>query len=109
MAEKDYIEREAFIEILNKTKKDCKHYADKVCCDFAIKMANLMPPADVQEVRHGKWENVGDNLIMEQTTIVGKYVKCSECGNEILVARTDNGSYRFRNYCANCGAKMVKE
>lgn len=64
---------------------------------------------DIEEVKHAKWENVGDNLIMEQTTIVGKYVKCSECGNEILVARTDNGSYRFSNYCANCGAKMDKE
>ena len=49
---KEYIEREAFIEILKKTKKDCEHYADKVCFDFAIKMVNLMPPADVQEVRH---------------------------------------------------------
>ena len=51
---KEYIEREAFIEILKETKKDCEHYADKVCCDFAIRMVNLMPPADVQEVRHSK-------------------------------------------------------
>ena len=46
----EYIEREAFIKTLKKTKKDCEHYADKVCCDFAIRMVNLMPPADVQEV-----------------------------------------------------------
>lgn len=33
---------------------------------------------DIEEVKHAKWENVGDNLIMEQTTIVGKYVKWLE-------------------------------
>ena len=56
----EYIEREAFIEILKKTKKDCEHYADKVCCDFAIKMANLMPSADVQEIRHASWREKSD-------------------------------------------------
>lgn len=48
----EYIEREAFMEILKETKNDCEHYADKVCCDFAIKMVNLMPFANVQEIRH---------------------------------------------------------
>lgn len=46
----EYIEREAFIKTLEKTKKDCERYADKVVCDFAIRMANLMPTTDVQEV-----------------------------------------------------------
>ena len=60
MAEKEYIEREAFIEILKKTKKDCEHYADKVCCDFAIKMVNLMPSANVKEIRHASWMKKSD-------------------------------------------------
>ena len=60
MAEKEYIEREAFIEILKKTKNDCEHYPNKVVCDFAIKMVNLMPSADVQEIRHASWMKKSD-------------------------------------------------
>ena len=105
MAEKKYIELDAFIKILKETKNDCKHYADKVCCDFAIKMAKLMPPADVQEVRHGK--NItkihpADEFI------------CSECGivfKEMSEYIIEDDVYRefYFKFCPNCGAKMDKE
>ena len=99
MAEKEYIEREAFIEILKKTKKDCEHYADKVCCDFAIKMVNLMPSADVQEVRHGKWQGrYNINNIYNDWY-------CNECGYYSDIRNKNN----LGNYCPNCGVKMDKE
>ena len=86
----EYIEREAFIKILKETKNDCEHYPNKVVCDFAIRMVNLMPPADVQEVGHGKWIINSD----------GYYPYCSECKQE------PKGLSKF---CHNCGAKMDKE
>ena len=105
---KEYIEREAFIEILNRTKNDCEHYADKVCCDFAIRMVNLMPPADVQEVRHGK--NVTEMHPVDE-------FECSECGficeisEKIYDDEYTFDCYREYNpkFCPNCGAKMYKE
>ena len=102
---KEYIERESFIKILKETKDDCKHYPNKVVCDFAIRMVNLMPTADVQEVRHGK--NVtpfhpADEFI------------CSECGivfkdmNEYIIEDDVYREFYFK-ICPNCGAKMDKE
>ena len=76
---KEYIEREAFIEILKKTKNDCEHYPNKVVCDFAIKMANLMPTADVQEV-----------------------VRCKDC-------RWRSTEECAMYYCCNCGEQHTWE
>ena len=89
--DKEYIEREAFIKILKETKDDCKHYPNKVVCDFAIKMAKLMTPADVQEVRHGDWIKSKNER------------KCPLCGYFYF---TNTKSF---NYCPHCGAKMDKE
>lgn len=94
----EYIEREAFIEILKKTKKDCEHYADKMCCDFAIKMVNLMPPADVQEVRHGKWQGrYNINNIYNDWY-------CSECGYYSDIRNKNN----LGNYCHTAVRKWIR-
>lgn len=105
---KEYIEREAFIEILKETKKDCERYADKVVCDFAIRMANLMTTADVQEVRHGK-----DITTMNP---VDEF-ECSECGFVCEICENlyddeyilDWQREYNPKFCPNCGAKMDKE
>ena len=101
----EYIERDTFIKTLEKTKNDCEHYPDKVVCHFAIQIANLMPPADVQEVRDVK--NVtpfhpADEFI------------CSECGiafKEMSEYIIEDDVYRefYFKFCPNCGAKMDKE
>ena len=93
---KEYIEREAFIEILKKTKNDCEHYADKVCCDFAIRMVNLMPPADVQEIRHGEWEEQLDGTHY-----------CSHCGRDATY--NFDGEEVCGNVCTYCGTIMDRE
>ncbi len=50
-------------------------------------------PADVQEVRHGRWEH----LSLEPFDITGHmHGECSICGKRRIVD----------NYCPNCGAKM---
>lgn len=58
-----------------------------------------LPTADVEEVRHGEWE---DNK-------VAFYRMCSECGcgvrsrrDVVLLNFIDHQYY----YCPNCGAKM---
>ena len=97
--DKEYIEREAFIKILKETKDDCKHYPNKVVCDFAIRMVNLMPPADVQEVRNSKWE-------YEDSDIGWTDYRCDSCGNIITTVAEPDELYE---YCPYCGTKMVKE
>lgn len=58
-------------------------------------------PADVEEVKHGKW--LDDNICASK---LGYYPwKCSVCGYEERVFPWDN----THNYCANCEAKMDKE
>lgn len=51
------------------------------------------PAADVQEVRHGKWEQ--ENNIFT----------CSECGYQFEY----EGYTQYFNYCPNCGCKMDGE
>ena len=53
---------------------------------------NEQPTADVQEVKHGEWqEDVLDNII------------CSACGESFNIC--DNDTERFI-YCPSCGARM---
>lgn len=53
---------------------------------------HVMPPADVQEVKHGKWKQVQAKS--------PKYM-CTKC-----LHLFNNKSFK---YCPNCGAKMDKE
>lgn len=58
-----------------------------------VDVINDQPAAEVQEVRHGKWEQ--ENEIF----------KCSECA----YAFENEGYQHFFNYCPNCGARMDGE
>ena len=57
---------------------------------------------DAEIVRHGKWEKVKCNTILDKA-VFSHALKCSECGK-----------WKFENllitqkfyYCPNCGAKM---
>lgn len=55
--------------------------------DGCIKFCQSIPAADVQEVRHGRWENDGHTLA------------CFNC-------HTINIRGVAWDYCPNCGAKM---
>lgn len=56
--------------------------------NYIIKTLWLLNPADVQEVRHGRWKERMSCLTS---------VKCSECGN----------SHKYETtYCPSCGARM---
>ena len=62
---------------------------DWVGFDTIDEVLSGMPAADVAEVRHGRWEQVGDNTY-----------RCSVCG-EISCCNSP--------FCSECGANMVSE
>lgn len=60
-----------------------------------------IPTADVQEVKHGKWEEREGILV------------CSECGHateDTVDVQTETGGWQLRYpyYCGKCGARMDK-
>lgn len=96
----EYIDREGYCE------KHCRcsnEYCDKESCPIW-----KAPAADVEPVRHGRWEVVGwvepdgHGFGLIKTNNAGKC--CSNCRNcfkaELLWKD---------NYCPNCGAKMTEE
>lgn len=95
----EYISRDLALKQLNATclATDCDNYNGVRCraCAYADAMdfIDAIPAADVQPVRHGKWE-LTDNP---------SFKKCSECGAWWSSDITDN---YFTNYCPKCGARM---
>lgn len=68
----------------------------------ALELLENTPTADVQEVKHGKWEHYGE------------YCQCSNCEHvtEDYCIDGDNKSWYYTalpNYCSNCGYKMDLE
>jgi hypothetical protein len=88
---KEYIEREAAVDIINRVKHNFAPSARTVL-DAAISCINTyVPSADVAPVIYGKWEEYK----------VPNIICCSECdwGTGVEERR------QFK-YCPNCGAKM---
>ncbi|MFR7722167.1 MAG: hypothetical protein ACLU2K_01675 [Clostridia bacterium] len=53
------------------------------------------PDADVAPVKHGHWRQVDESKC-----------ECSNCGIVALIGLYPHGD---KNYCPNCGAKMMQE
>jgi hypothetical protein len=88
-----YIDREALVSIFN-AKADMAIGTPKEVFHAAAKMVELLPAADVVEVRRGEWSRSDE--FDEQ---YGYLYKCSCCGRLCWV----------NNYCSYCGAKMDGE
>lgn len=87
------------------TCKDCIHnevcYRREVCNDIEEHIRKLgcmdfIARADVTEVRHGEWVQIGYDEALDRIT-------CSCCKEYFNLI--DNCTEAF-NYCPNCGAKM---
>ena len=96
MAEKEYIERDT----LNNDLDWFAPEAFNALIDKINKIIRNQPTADVQEVRHGKWE------LIDECANEGVY--CSNCRKKVYRAKYANQKVKS-NYCPNCGAKMDKE
>lgn len=86
MADKEYIERGAF---LRKCAEAWGHYGVTIKAIEGI--ADECAAADVVEVRHGEWKKRGNEK------------KCSVCD---FIYYSNNDEW---TYCPNCGAKMDGE
>lgn len=90
-----YIKREDALLICDKAHKKCLRMADYCGDTVAWNIGGdikLLPAADVEPVRHGRWDKAGYDL-----------ARCSFCHT---VRKTD---FARDHYCPNCGAKMDGE
>lgn len=93
----DYIESETVIKIVTKIMCDTKVRHKGRAINRNIKQLST---ADVQEIRHGKWEFIDE--------CANEGVYCSNCHKKVYRAQYANQKVKS-NYCPNCGAKMDKE
>ena len=92
MAEKKYIDADYLME-------GC------VSNDPVVIAVKCAPAADVQEVKHGKWEQQTEPLGWEDVDCA----VCSVCGESVILTDSDMDIDDIRNwwnYCPCCGAKM---
>lgn len=97
-----YIDAEAFFKLINTTLPYGElDYPDKAVYNAAISdmcgMLTHFPPADVQEVRHGRWKHTRDLYSCPDGNQLFYGKICSVCNNV---------SPYETPYCMNCGAKM---
>ena len=85
----NYIDRDLAIEMITKDAPDLVYYSKKE----AIDCLKCVPISDVQEVKHAKWEMVGNYK-----------VECTNC-HHIRDIKTQCGW----NFCPTCGAKIDLE
>ena len=99
----EYIEREALLSELQEeiefetsmyTEEQNKYFNMGLKC--AIRDVKSQPAADVTEVRHGEWVQIGYDEALDRIT-------CSCCKEYFNLI--DNCTEAF-NYCPHCGAKM---
>ena len=102
----DYISKNEVLNLIMHNDKVC-HYAtaryENIVYATACKICDVvadMPAADVQPVKHGKWEEVTDYGGWGDT-----HYRCSVCGEEWYL---EDGKPKDNNmnFCPRCGARM---
>ena len=76
----EYLEKAALVRILRAKAEMGRLSEYSVCFDNVAKMIELLPAADVAEVKHGKW--IQEQIKIENMSIVRYRNTCSECGGK---------------------------
>lgn len=105
----EYISREAAIDKMRslksrfRAKNDWGNGYDTAIAE-AFEHIKRVPVADVQPVRHGKWDSWG------RDTAYNKFYRCSCCNYEISMdVESRELDDSLPKYCLNCGARMGQE
>ena len=100
----EYIEREEVIDAIENFLKMDRYYhpygrGKNIPIKEMVSRVNEIPSADVQPVKHGRWDGYGT---------------CSACGDPWDLLMTNDGDdtgywYEMPPFCPNCGARMDGE
>lgn len=97
----EYIKREALLEAID-TAFDESPVEDTTAWMKGRRIVRTFPAADVEEVKHGEWEDDADDIFWGNY-IVKKH--CSECGYTPEFDR-ETELFNLTKRCPECGAKM---
>lgn len=98
----DYINREVTLKILTRIA-DCVSDSRRRAVTRCIREIALLPPANVEPVRHGQWLRTDDDWSSLVT------IQCSACGGEWCFEVDEDVQLLGYNYCPGCGCKMDLE
>lgn len=101
----EYIDREEIKEWIAAWLKEYKYWhpyskGKNIPTAVMFDMLTIIPAADVQPVKHGKWADEG----FYADGSAKHAFHCSNCGHHIIEWKDDTS-----NYCPHCGAKMREE
>lgn len=101
---KEYIERGALIEELNKVPAHINSGDVRWGVKIATSVVAKRPTTDVVEVKHGEWRDKDWSGIA-----VKGYMVCSQCN--VMIPRCEGNQYclNYLYFCPNCGAKMDRK
>ena len=96
----EYIEREKAIECIKPHVKPTTVYGEGYmrAIEHAVDILELIPAADVQPVKRGKWDFQGNQLF-----------KCTNCNDIFSQEQLESIRKSFPNFCPNCGADLRGE
>ena len=104
MMDKEYVGREEVIKILEhydlSSGSTLGYHSGAIEC--AISEIEMLPAADVVEVRHGRW-------IQPHWKNSNYCCNCSECGREAMHADYQWDKNSIYPLCPHCGAIMDKK
>lgn len=85
------IDADLMSEAIRRVKESSDRIADRVYCDYVLKMLDRMKTVDAAPVQYAEWIKTDYKPRF--------YKKCSNCGWRV-------NKNEYPNYCPNCGAKM---
>ena len=96
-----YVTKDELYRLISNIKMNPDMVVDDKTCSAIVKAISDMPTADVQPVKHGRWES-------SQRTIETGTVYCSNCAIEYYISdlQTVGDCNGIVHYCPNCGARM---